>query len=58
MGSLEFALSTFGLVAAVFRRMLKTGVTLGNISRVLLNVTEKLLFVMFEYSLPSQCSRS
>ena len=35
-------LSTLALVAAVVRKMLKTRVTLGNISRVLLNLTEKL----------------
>ena len=33
--SLEFTLSTLALVAAVVRRMLKTRVTLGNISRVI-----------------------
>ena len=37
------SLSALPLVAAVVRRMLKTRVTLGNISRVLLNPTRKLL---------------
>ena len=37
------SLSALPLVAAVVRRMLKTRVTLGNISRVLLNLTRKLL---------------
>ena len=48
--SLEFALSTLGLVAAVVRRMLKTLVTLGNISRVLLNLVKRLIFVTFKHS--------
>ena len=48
--SLEFILSTLALVAAVVWRMLKTWVTLGNISRVLLNLTKRLIFGMFEYS--------
>ena len=37
--SLEFTLSTLALVAANVWRMFKTQVTLGNISRVLLNLT-------------------
>ena len=48
--SLEFTLSTLALVAAVVRRMLKTRVTLGNISRVLLNLFKRLIFVMFNES--------
>ena len=36
--SLELAIYTIALVAAVVRRMLKTRVALGNISRVLLNL--------------------
>ena len=40
---LEFTLSALALVAAVVRRMLKTRVTLGNISRVLLNLTKTYL---------------
>ena len=48
--SLEFTLSTLALVAAVVRRMLKTRVTLGNISRVLLNLTKRLIFAMFKDS--------
>ena len=48
--SLEFILSTLALVAAVVWRMLKTRVTLGNISRVLLNLTKRLIFVMFKDS--------
>ena len=39
--SLELNLSTLALVAAVVRRTLKIRVTLGNISRVLLNVTKR-----------------
>ena len=35
--------------------MLKTRITLGNISRVLLNVTKRLIFVMLKDSSPSQC---
>ena len=47
------------MVAAVVRKMLKTRVTLGNTSRILLNLTERLIFVMFKDSSPlSQCSRS
>ena len=48
--SLEFTLSTLALVAAVVRKMLKTRVILGNISRVLLNLTKKLVFVMLKDS--------
>ena len=48
--SLEFTLSTLELVAAVVRKMLKTRVTLGNISRVLLNLTKRLIFAMFKDS--------
>ena len=43
MDPLLHALSTLALVAAVFRRMLKTRVTLGNISCVLLNLTKRYL---------------
>ena len=49
---------TLALVSAVVRRMLKTRVTLGNISRVLLNLIKGLVFVIFKDSSPSQCSRS
>ena len=42
--------STLALVSAVVRRMLKTWVTLGNISRVLLNLTKILIFAMFKDS--------
>ena len=45
--SLKFDLYTLALVAAVVRRMLKTQVTLGNISGVLLNLIKSLIFVMF-----------
>ena len=38
---LEFTLSKLALVAAVVRKILKTRVALGNISRVLLNQTRK-----------------
>ena len=44
--SLEFTHSTLALVAAVVSRMLKTRVTLGNISRALLNLTKRLIFAM------------
>ena len=37
----EFTLSTFALVAAVVRRMLKTRVIMENICRVLLNLTKR-----------------
>ena len=47
-GTLEFTLSTLALVAVVVRRMLQARVTLGNISRVLINVTKRLIFVMFK----------
>ena len=48
--SLEFALSTLVLVAAVVRKMLTTRVTLKNISYVLLNLTKRLIFIMFKDS--------
>ena len=48
--SFEFTLSTFALVAAVVRRMLKTQVTPGNISRALSNLTNRLIFTMFKDS--------
>ena len=60
-------LSTLALVAVDVKRMLKTRVTMGNIYRVLLNVTKRLIFAMFKDSpslpmlktpRPSQCSRS
>ena len=44
--SLEFTLSTLALVAAVVSRMLKTQVTLRNISCALLNLTKRLIFAM------------
>ena len=44
--SLEFTLSTLRLVAAVVRRMIKTRVPLRNISRVLLNLIKRLMFVI------------
>ena len=44
--SLEFTFSSFALLAAVVSRMLKTQVTLINISRVLLNLTKRLIFSM------------
>ena len=43
--SLEFILSTLALVAAVFRKMLKTWVTLGNISLVLSNLTKIYIYI-------------
>ena len=46
----EFTLSALELVAAGVRRMLKTRVTLGNISLVLLNVTKRLIFAMLNDS--------
>ena len=46
--SLEFTLSTFALVAAVVRRMLKTLVKLGNNFLALLNLVKILIFVMFK----------
>ena len=45
---LEFTLSTTALVAAADRRILKTRVTLGNISRVLLNLIKRLMFAMYK----------
>ena len=50
---LEFALSTLALVAVAVRRMLKTRVTLGNISRALLNLIKRSIFLMFKDSFPS-----
>ena len=47
---LEFTLSTLALLAAVVRKMLKTRVTLGNISRFLLILTKRLVFLMFKDS--------
>ena len=38
------------LLAAVVRKILKTRVTLGNISRTLLNKTKRLIFLMFKDS--------
>ena len=49
---LEFALSTLALVAVAVRRMLKTRVTLGNISRALLNLIKRSIFPMFKDSFP------
>ena len=54
--SLEFALSRRALVSAVLRRMLKTRVTLENISHVLLNLTKTL--ICSKTPPTSQCSRS
>ena len=48
--SLEFTFPESALVAAVVRRMVKTRVTLGNICRVLLNLTKRLIFAMFKDS--------
>ena len=50
MRSFEFTLSTLVVMAAIERKMLKTRVTLGNISRVLLNLIKKLTFEMFKDS--------
>ena len=50
--SLESTFSALALVAAVARRMLITWVTLGNISRVLLNLFKRLIFVIFKDSSP------
>ena len=47
-GSLEFTLSTLALVAAIVR-MLKTRVTLGNISHAFLNLTKILIFAIFKF---------
>ena len=44
MRSLEFTLSILAVVADVVTRMLKTQVTLGNISRVLLNLIKRFIF--------------
>ena len=52
MRSLEISLSPLALVADVVWRMLKTRVTRGNISRVLLNLIKRLMFVMFKDSYP------
>ena len=57
MRSLEFTLSILAVVADVVTRMLKTQVTLGNISRVLLNLTKRYLQCS-KTPPPSQCSRS
>ena len=58
---LQFVLSTLARVAAVVRKMLKTRVTLGNISRVSSNLIKRLISVMFKDCLPPpapQCSCS
>ena len=47
---LEFTISTLALVPTVVRKMIKTLVTLGNFSRVLLNLTKRLIFVLFKDS--------
>ena len=52
MRCLELTLSTLTAVAAVVKRILKTRVILGNISRVLLNLIKKLTFVIFTDSYP------
>ena len=56
--SLEFTLSTLALVDAVVRKMFKTRVTLRSVSCVLLNLTKRLIFVMFKDSSSSEFSRS
>ena len=48
MHSVEFDLYTLELVAAVVRRMVKTWLTLRNISRILLNLIKSLILVMFK----------
>ena len=48
MRSVEFDLYTLALVAVVVRRMLKTRVTLGNVSRVLLNLIKSLILALFK----------
>ena len=45
---LKFVLSTFALIDDVVRSMLKTQVTLRNISLVLLNLIKRFLFVLFK----------
>ena len=44
---LNFSLSTLALVADAVRDMLKTRVTLGNISLVLVNLIKRFIFAMF-----------
>ena len=44
------SLFLFALVTAVDMKMLKTRVTLGNISGVLLNLTKRLILAMFKDS--------
>ena len=56
--SLEFTLSALALVDAVVRKMLKTRVTLRSVSCVLLNLTKRLIFVMFKDSSSSEFSSS
>ena len=46
--SLKLTFYTIALVATVVRRMLKTRVALGNISRVLLNLFKSLILVVFK----------
>ena len=48
MRSVKFDLYTLVLVAVVVRRILKTRVTLGSVSRVLLNLIKSLIFAMFK----------
>ena len=50
--SFKFALSSLALIAAVVKSMLKTRVTLGNISLVLLNLIKRFIFVMFKFLAP------
>ena len=45
---LKFALSTLAMIADVVRSMLKTLVTLGDISLVLLNLIKRFIFVVFK----------
>ena len=44
----EFTLSALALVAAVVGKMIKIWVTMGNISHVSLNLTKRLILVMFK----------
>ena len=48
----KFALSTLALIADFVRSMLKTRVTLGHFSLVLLNLTKRFIFVMFQFLPP------
>ena len=48
MRFVEFDLYTIALVAVVVRRMLKIQITLGRVSRVLLNLIKSLILAMFK----------